>query len=66
MNQNTSEYFLEKLKAKVDGIFFTENSGHDIYHLERVKNLALHIQEKEREVIGWLSVLPHFCMIYIV
>lgn len=53
--------FLEKLETKVKGMFMLENSGHDFYHLERTKNLALKIQEKEggnRLVIG-ISAFLH-------
>jgi uncharacterized protein len=38
---------LAKLEVKIKELFASENTGHDIYHLERVKNLALNIQEKE-------------------
>lgn len=44
---NDLENFLEKLEVKVKDMFVSETSGHDIYHLDRVRNLALHIQEKE-------------------
>lgn len=41
-------------------MFASESSGHDIYHLDRVRNLALHIQKKEggdRLVIGVAAFL---------
>ncbi len=38
---------IENLRKEVNKLFQSENSGHDIYHLERVLNLALNIQEKE-------------------
>ncbi len=38
---------IEKLEQQMEEAFSKENSGHDIYHLKRVVNLALHIQEKE-------------------
>ncbi len=44
---------MEEYKIKLEKIlremFNGESSGHDIYHLNRVYNLALHIQTKE----GW-------------
>lgn len=55
MNPDDLKHFLEKLEVKIKEMFASENSGHDIYHLERVRDLALHIQEKEgggRLVIG--------------
>jgi len=38
---------IDKLEKEVEPLFISESSGHDIYHLKRVFNLALHIQEKE-------------------
>ena len=38
---------LKKLEQELKKIFHGENSGHDINHLKRVLNLALHIQKKE-------------------
>jgi len=38
---------IEKLEKEVSNLFNSESSGHDIYHLKRTMNLALHIQEKE-------------------
>src|SRR3990172_4058896 len=32
---------------QIKTVFAADSSGHDIYHLKRVMNLALHIQEKE-------------------
>lgn len=44
MNLEKTLKFLEK---EIQPLFDNENTGHDIYHLVRVKNLALHIAEKE-------------------
>jgi len=38
---------LEVLEQKVKSLFSSENSGHDIYHLKRVLNIALHLQKTE-------------------
>ncbi len=38
---------IEELEQQIKVIFSEDDSGHDIYHLKRVLNLALHIQEKE-------------------
>lgn len=55
------ETYLEKLDKKIKEMFRSESSGHDIFHLHRVLNLALHLQEKEggdKLVIG-VSALLH-------
>lgn len=39
--------YLEKLEQEMQARFHLESSGHDINHLKRVYNLALHLQEKE-------------------
>jgi uncharacterized protein len=52
--------YINELEKKVKILFHAESSGHDIYHLKRVLNLALHIQEKEggdRVVIGIAAFL---------
>jgi HD superfamily phosphodiesterase len=38
---------IDQLEIKVKKLFQGESSGHDIYHLKRVLNNALTIQEKE-------------------
>jgi len=43
----TIQETIKKLEKEVGKLFSSENSGHDIYHLKRVLNLALKIQEKE-------------------
>jgi len=51
---------IEKLEKEIATLFSSESSGHDIYHLKRVFNLALHIQEKEggdKIVIGVAAFL---------
>ncbi len=61
MSKDILKYFLKKLEVTIKKMFLSENSGHDIYHLYRVKNLALHIQEKEggdRLIIG-ISAFLH-------
>ncbi|MFA7252466.1 MAG: HD domain-containing protein [Candidatus Paceibacterota bacterium] len=53
--------YIEKLDIRIREMFNSESSGHDIYHLHRVFNLALHLQEKEggnRLIIG-VSALLH-------
>ncbi|PJA48976.1 MAG: metal-dependent phosphohydrolase [candidate division SR1 bacterium CG_4_9_14_3_um_filter_40_9] len=41
------EEIIQQLEKEVKELFHTESSGHDIYHLKRVLNNALTIQEKE-------------------
>lgn len=41
------DQIIEKLEKEITTLFDSESSGHDIHHLKRVLNLALHIQEKE-------------------
>ncbi len=53
-------YYVKLLEPKVRKMFDSESSGHDLYHLQRVLNLALHLQEKEggdRLVIGVAAYL---------
>jgi len=53
-------FVLHILESKIRKMFSSESSGHDIYHLRRVMNLALHIQDKEggdRLVIAFASFL---------
>jgi len=38
---------IDELEKQISAMFSSESSGHDIYHLKRVLNLALHIQKKE-------------------
>jgi len=55
------EEILEKIEKEIISEFHSDRTGHDIYHLKRVLNLALHIQEKEggdKEVIA-ISALLH-------
>lgn len=55
------EKYLKKIDEKIKEMFNSESSGHDIYHLHRVLNLALHLQQKEggdKLVIG-VSALLH-------
>ncbi|MBM3234341.1 HD domain-containing protein [Candidatus Pacearchaeota archaeon] len=52
---------LRKIEEEIKQEFHSDSTGHDIYHLKRVLNLALHIQEKEggdKEVIA-ISALLH-------
>ena len=54
------EKYILILKPKVEEMFKNESSGHDISHLERTKNTALFLQEKEggdRIVIGIAAFL---------
>jgi len=47
--------YINLLRPKVEKMFKSESSGHDISHLERVMNIALFIQSKEggdRTVVG--------------
>ena len=49
------EVYKDKLDRLLTEIFKSEGGGHDIYHLDRVFNLALHLQQKEggdRLIIG--------------
>jgi uncharacterized protein len=39
--------FIEKLEKEIINYFSVDSSGHDIYHLKRVMNLAVHLQKKE-------------------
>ena len=51
----------EVLEQKVKSLFSSENSGHDIYHLKRVLNIALNIQRSEGgdKLIISISALLH-------
>lgn len=54
------EKYIPLLEQKVFEMFHKESSGHDLYHLQRVYNLALHIQETEggdRLVVGIAAFL---------
>ncbi len=46
---NKIESIIKKLKKDLKIKFKSESSGHDIYHLQRVLNLALNIQSEERK-----------------
>ncbi|MBU1975236.1 MAG: hypothetical protein KKG59_02415 [Nanoarchaeota archaeon] len=53
---------LQQLEAEVKTLFQKDFSGHDIYHLKRVLNTALTIQEKEggdRLIIAVSAFLEH-------
>jgi len=41
------EQIIEKLEQEIKEMFSSESGGHDIYHLRRTLNLALHLQKKE-------------------
>lgn len=41
------QIIIKELERQVKKLFSSDSSGHDFYHLQRVLNLALHIQEKE-------------------
>ncbi len=43
----TLEQILQHLESQIKELFRNESSGHDIYHLKRVLNNALTLQEKE-------------------
>ena len=54
------EKYIDELRPKVMELFKKDSSGHDISHLTRTMNIALHIQEKEggdRIVIGIAAFL---------
>lgn len=54
------EEYIKKLRPFVIELFKKDSSGHDISHLERTMNIALHLQEKEggdRIVIGIAAFL---------
>lgn len=38
---------IEKIEEEIKLLFFSDSSGHDIYHLKRTMNISLHIHEKE-------------------
>lgn len=55
------EKILNQLESEIKSLFISDRSGHDLYHLKRVMNIALHIQEIEggdRFVIA-VSALLH-------
>ena len=55
------EKYKKLLEDKINKMFRKDSTGHDLYHLNRVYNLALHLQEKEggdRLVIG-ISAFLH-------
>ena len=41
------EEYIEQVKPYVTELFKEDSSGHDYWHLERTKNLALRLQETE-------------------
>jgi len=54
------EEYIEQVKPYVLELFKEDSSGHDYWHMERAKNLALKIQEKEggdRIVVGLAAFL---------
>jgi len=54
------EEFKQKLEHLLKTMFGNEPSGHDLYHLQRVYRMALHIQEHEggdRLVVGASALL---------
>ena len=60
-NENNLQEIINKLGKEIKLMFHSESSGHDIYHLRRVLNLALHLQEKEggdKEIIA-ISAFLH-------
>lgn len=44
------EEYISKLNPVVKQLFKDEDEGHDIGHLNRVMNIALHICDKEVEI----------------
>jgi uncharacterized protein len=51
---------ITNIEKEIKKLFNSESSGHDIYHLKRVYNLAIHIQKKEggdKYVIGLAAFL---------
>jgi len=51
---------IAKIEKEIKDLFTSENSGHDIYHLKRVYNLALHLQKTEggdKYIIGLAAFL---------
>jgi len=52
---------LQVLEQEVKSLFQSESSGHDIYHLKRTLNLALHLHEKEggNKLVIAVSVFLH-------
>ncbi|MBU1653064.1 HD domain-containing protein, partial [bacterium] len=47
MKDTTMNDLLKRIECATRSLFDGESSGHDINHLKRTKNLALHIQEIE-------------------
>ncbi len=47
IHQKQIDSVITALESKVRNLFHGEGTGHDIYHLKRVLNLALTIQEQE-------------------
>lgn len=51
---------IAKIEKEIKKLFASENSGHDIYHLKRVYNLAIHLQKTEggdKYIIGLAAFL---------
>jgi uncharacterized protein len=51
---------IAKIEKEIKELFALENSGHDIYHLKRVYNLAIHLQKTEggdKYIIGLAAFL---------
>lgn len=55
------EKILKKVEGEIKNTFSSDSSGHDFYHLRRVSNLALRIQEKEGgdEAVVAVAALLH-------
>lgn len=41
------QHIIEQIESQVQSVFADDASGHDLHHMKRVLNVALHIQEKE-------------------
>ncbi|MBW7867693.1 MAG: HD domain-containing protein [Brumimicrobium sp.] len=51
---------IQSIEAEIKSLFENEGTGHDWYHIDRVRNMALHIQEKEggdREIVELAALL---------
>lgn len=54
------EELVKQIQEETKHLFFVDSSGHDMSHLKRVYNLAMHLQEKEggdKIVIGVAALL---------
>ena len=60
-SSESTEHYKAKLEVALKEMFRGESSGHDLHHLNRVYNLACHIQKKEggNELVVGIAAFMH-------